>query len=333
MKRNMTQWLTDIKADKKAMPILSFPGIQIINESISDLVYSGQIQAKCMKAIADRYDISASLSCMDLSVEAEAFGSEIRVSDDEVPTVIGSLITCEEDADLLRVPEVGEKRTGEYVKTIEYAVQEITDIPVLAGHIGPFSLAGRLMDMTEIMIMAYTEPETVHKVLEKTTAFLLKYVQAFLDAGANGVVIAEPAAGLLSPDMIAEFSTPYVKKIVEAFDNDEFLVVYHNCGNTIPLIPSILDTKARVLHFGNAIRLSEILPLIPEDVYVCGNVDPSSQFKNGTPESIKEDTLRVLNECSKYENFIISSGCDIPPLSPLENIDSFFNTVKEFYTK
>ncbi|MBS7172993.1 uroporphyrinogen decarboxylase family protein [Blautia caecimuris] len=35
----------------------------------------------------------------------------------------------------------------------------------------------------------------------------------------------------------------------------------------------------------------------------------------------------------KYPNFVISSGCDIPPAAPLENIQAFFDAVKEYYTR
>ncbi|MCL2539772.1 MAG: uroporphyrinogen decarboxylase family protein, partial [Oscillospiraceae bacterium] len=264
-------------------------------------------------------------------VEAVSFGSPVRFSDDEVPTVSGAIVDTEEDIENLRVPAVGDGRTGEYIKTLELATQKITHVPVFAGSIGPFSLAGRLMDMTEIMVKCFTEPELVHATLEKTTEFLISYNLAFRAAGANGLVMAEPASGLLSPDLIAEFSTPYVRRIIQAIEREDFLVVYHNCGNTIPLIGSILETGARAFHFGNAIDLSEMLKLVPADRIVMGNVDPASQFRNGTPESIREATLNVLNRCSGYPNFIISSGCDIPPLSPIENIDSFFRTIKEFY--
>lgn len=64
-----------------------------------------------------------------------------------------------------------------------------------------------------------------------------------------------------------------------------------------------------------------------------GNVDPAVQFRNGTPESVKKETKRILRECTAYPNFVISSGCDIPPQSPWENIDAFFAAVEEFYAE
>ena len=79
MKRNMKQWVTDyINAPtKKAMPILSFPGVQLIGHTVEELVRSGELQAQCMKAIADRFDTGVAFSLIDLSVEAEAFGDNV----------------------------------------------------------------------------------------------------------------------------------------------------------------------------------------------------------------------------------------------------------------
>ena len=89
------------------------------------------------------------------------------------------------------------------------------------------------MDVTEIMYLLYDEPDAVHTVLEKATEFLIDYISAFKEAGADGVVIAEPLAGLLSPKMNREFSVPYFEKIVKSVQTDEFSVIYHNCGNTV----------------------------------------------------------------------------------------------------
>lgn len=70
---------------------------------------------------------------------------------------------------------------------------------MFAGVIGPFSLAARLLDVTEIMIYCYEEPDMVHVLLEKATQFITEYCKAYKEAGANGVVIAEPVAGCSRP--------------------------------------------------------------------------------------------------------------------------------------
>ena len=335
MKTDMKKWMQDcINAPtKKAMPILSFPGIQLTGHTVDEMVRSGHLQAVCMEAIARKFNTAAAFSLMDLSVEAEAFGSPIHYSGDEVPTVTAALIHDEEEAEALQIPEVGAGRTGECVSGIREVSSLITDRPVLAGIIGPYSLAGRLLDMTEIMILCYEEPEMVETVLDKATEFLVKYAQAFKDAGANGIAIAEPAAGLLSPGLIEVFSTPYVKRICEAVEDDSFMVLYHNCGNVIPLLENIKEIGAGGYSFGNAVDLEETLKVIPEDNIVIGNIDPAGIIRNGTPEQIRKETLSLMERCCKYPNFVIASGCDIPPMTPLENIEAFFQAVEEFYHK
>lgn len=334
MKRDMKQWIQDLVAapTKKAMPVLSFPGVQLMGITVKDLIQSSDYQAQAMKLVADRTPAAASVSLMDLSVEAECFGATIHVSDDEVPTVTGAVVDSEEAAQALQVPEVGACRTGIYIEAIRKAAGMITDRPVFAGVIGPYSLAGRLMDVTEIMYTCYDEPETVHTVLEKVTEFLIKYCQAYKEAGANGVVLAEPLAGLLSPALAGEFSCAYVKKIVDAVQSDDFIVIYHNCGNAVNrMVKEVVSAGCAAYHFGNAVKMEEMMAQMPADIPAMGNVDPAGQFRNGTPESIREETLAIMNACCKYPNFVISSGCDIPPASKWENIDAFFKAVDEFY--
>lgn len=333
---NMQAWLKEqMAADKRrAMPILSFPSIQLMGITVKDLIADSDVQARGMYEIARRCPTAAAVSMMDLSVEAECFGAQIRVSDDEVPTVVGSVVETPQDAEALQVPAFGTGRTGLYVEAISKALKLITDRPIFAGVIGPFSLAGRLMDMTQVMINCYEEPEMVHTTLEKATAFLLSYVKAYKAIGAHGVVIAEPAAGLLSPDFCGEFSSPYIRKIVNAVQDEEFIVIYHNCGDAVSrMVPQILETGAAAYHFGNAVSMEDMLRQMPGDVLTMGNVDPVSAIRNGTPEKVRQDTLSIMDACCKYPNFLISSGCDIPPAAPWENIDAFFAAVEEFYHK
>ena len=330
----MRNWLNDIRSadKKKAIPILSFPSVSLLGITVRELISDSDSQAAGMKKIADAVDAGAAVSLMDLSVEAECFGATIRVSDDEVPTVIGRLVNDEDEAAALEVPAVGVARSGLYVESIRKAAALINDRPVFAGMIGPFSLAARLLDVTEIMMDCYDDPDMVHVVLEKCTTFLIEYAKAYRDAGANGIMMAEPVAGLLSPTLEEEFSSPYVKQIVDAVQTDDFIVIYHNCGDNTPkMVGSILSTGAAAYHFGNSINMKTMMEKFPSDVIVMGNVDPAGEIRMGDPESVRNATLSVLEACSVHPNFVISSGCDIPPLSPWENINAFFSAVEEFY--
>ncbi|MGM9681321.1 MAG: uroporphyrinogen decarboxylase family protein [Eubacteriales bacterium] len=336
MKRNMVEWLDQMRSAsvKKALPILSFPAVGLMGISVRELISDSERQAEGMRLIAENTDSAASVSLMDLSVEAECFGATVRVTDGEVPTVVGRVVHDEDEAKALKIPKVGSGRTGLYVDALKKAVDRIHDRPVFAGVIGSFSLAARLLSVEEIMIDCYDDPDTVHLVLEKATAFLIDYCKAYKAAGANGIVLAEPVTGLLSPSLAKEFSTPYIRKITDAVQDEHFIILYHNCGNhTLEMIDTILETGAAAYHFGNAVDPAKILERVPSDTIVMGNVDPAGQFFGGTPESIRAATLEVMERCGSHKNFIISSGCDIPPLSDWANIRAFFAAVKEYYDR
>jgi len=317
-----------VSPKRRAMPIMSYPGLYLVGGSVNDMVHSAQKQLGCITALAARYPSAAALTVMDLSVEAEAFGAPVAFSDDEVPTVTEPIIFDLDGAKRLVVPEVEEGRTSIYIETVRLAAEVITERPVLGGMIGPYSLATRLRDMTMAMMDLMVDPDLIHTLLKKTTMFLIKYAQAFKAAGANGVVIAEPAAGLLSAEHCHEFSSDYIRQIVEAVQDEFFMVVLHNCGNVAGLIPSFLTTGVWGIHFGNAVDAHQVLRQVPDNILVSGNLDPTNIFRHGKPDLVYHATIDLLKNTQEYPNFLISSGCDIPPQTPIENIDAFFCAVE-----
>lgn len=332
MQQNMRRWMFGLSTsvERQAMPIMTYPGLKLAKTSVMEIVRYGEAQFKCIEALANKFPTAAVGTIMDLSVEAEAFGSEIKFSETEIPTVLGRVVTDEESIRRLKIPRVGEGRLGGYITAAKLSARNIKDRPAFGGEIGPFSLAGRLFDMTEIMVSILLEPEIIHLLLDKVTDFLVEYAKAFKDVGANGIIIAEPAAGLLSPEQCEEFSSKYIQRIVEEVQDDYFMVILHNCGNTKNLVPSMISTGAIAFHFGNAVDMRDIMPQIPWGRIAFGNIDPSSIFKNGTVEDVRAKTWELLEKTFSYKNFVISSGCDIPPSTPIENIEAFFEKVEEF---
>jgi uroporphyrinogen decarboxylase len=331
---NMYSWIEQVifTERKKAFPILAFPAVQFLYVTVRELVADSNHKAIGMRLIADRYDMPASLSYMDLSVEAEAFGAHSVYSADEVPTIIGKLIADEADAEALQIPVLGTGRTGVNIESIKKAKMLINDRPVISQCIGPFSLSGRLMNVNDIMLHCYESPEMVHKILRKTTDFLIAYAAEFKKTGADGIIIAEPLAGLLSPQLITEFSTNYVNEIVSAVQDKHFVTIYHNCGNNVPhIIDSIMDTGCYAFHFGDSVDMLALLEKIPRNYLVMGNISPAKVFNGSSTEQVRLETLKLLHKCGKFNNFVISSGCDISPNVDMDNVDTFFKTAEGFY--
>jgi uroporphyrinogen decarboxylase len=313
-----------------AMPILTFPGAHLIGATVRDLVTDPAKQVEAQKAIHLKYQTPMLLLGMDLSVEAEEFGADLHFAEDEIPTVVGRRVTCRGEIEALEVPCVGARRSQSCLEIVRQLAQWTGHPPVLGGIIGPFSLAGRLFGLTEIMMLTAVEPETVHLLLEKTTAFLLNYAKAQQAAGAKGIIMAEPSAGLLSPRSLGAFSSAYIQSIVNATRGDDFDFILHNCAARLGHLPEILKVGAPVYHFGAPMNIPAALASVPEGIILCGNLDPVKVFCESTPEQLEQTARELLEETRAYRNFVLSSGCDIPARVSLPMLDSFFQSIVHF---
>jgi len=312
------------------MPIGVYAGLEITGASVKDAVTSADHQTEAVLALHERFNTQVMLTAMDLSAEAETFGCEIRMLDDEIPTVIGRLVTTGEDIARLIDPIVGDKRTSIHLQTAQNLVSRANGIPVLGGVIGPFSLAGRLFGVSEILELSLTDPDLTGRLLQKATRFLIKYVQAFRGQGVDGVIMAEPAAGLLSPRGLAKYSSAFVKEIVVETQTDGFTILLHNCGAKIAHLPKILEAGTEIFHFGAPMDMSQAITQVGSEVILAGNLDPTAVFHSGTIAEVETQTSALMGLTSPYKNFIISSGCDIPPHTPVENLDTFYSVVREY---
>ena len=338
----MKQWVADIIRQREvaAIPIITHPGIEQNGHTVRQAVSDGNIHYEAVMTLAKQYPSAAACTIMDLTTEAEAFGAEIAFSDEAVPAVASRLLPDVQSIYDLQVPSLSAGRIPQYLKanllaaralqapSLRRGLGEVS--PLFAGCIGPFSLAGRLYDMSDIMVLIYENPDAAHTLLNKCTQFIMKYCEALKLTGANGVLIAEPAAGLLSNDDCLAFSSQYVKRIVDHIQDDTFIIILHNCGNQGHCTRAMVATGAAAYHFGNKCQMEQVIKDVPPTALAMGNLDPVSLFKDGTPEQMREATLDLLNKMRPYPNFVLSSGCDTPPHTPKANIDAFFEALNDW---
>lgn len=321
------------KKKRLAIPIMTHPGIELIGSTVLQAVTNGQVHADAICALNDRFPSDAVTAIMDLTVEAEAFGATIKFSENEIPNVTGRLVSDFDEVQALQVPSLDSGRVSEYLKANSIVASRVKDKKIYGGCIGPFSLAGRLFDLSELMMAIYIEPETVTLLLDKCTEFITKYVSAMKGCGINGVILAEPAAGLVSNDDCYTYSSTYVKKIIDAVQDDTFSVILHNCGNTGHCTDAMIRSGAAGLHFGNKADMVEALETCPKDLPVMGNIDPVGIIQQGTPEKVYDAVTELLGKTAEYDNFILSSGCDVPPHVPIDNIKAFYKALSDYNEK
>lgn len=329
---NIDRWIDTIISSKKkvALPIMTHPGIELLGNSVQDAVMDGEVHFRAIEALNRNFPQAVACTViMDLTVEAEAFGAEVQFSENEVPNVIGRLASNYEEVERLQIPSLNVARIPQYLKANHLAATSINK-PVFGGCIGPYSLAGRLFDMTEIMMSIYTEPETVLLLLEKCTQFIIDYCCAIKRAGSVGVIIAEPAAGLLSNEDCMNYSSVFIKKIVEKVQDETFAVILHNCGNMGQCTKAMVSVGAKGYHFGNKIDMLAALEECPANALDMGNLDPVEVFKQASAQEVYKQTYELLERTSAYSNFVISTGCDVPPDIPMENIEAFYKAICQY---
>ncbi|MGA2557793.1 MAG: uroporphyrinogen decarboxylase family protein [Verrucomicrobiota bacterium] len=317
------------------MPIAVYPALALTGGTVRDVVNHPRAQFDTQAALHERFQTPVVMTAMDLSAEAEAFGATIRMSETEIPSVTGRLVTGRKEVDRLAIPMPGAARTSVYLQTVRMlsSFREKPHPLVLAGCIGPFTLAARLAGVSETLEMTISEPAFVHQLLEKCAVFLTSYLRAFARAGADGVIMAEPMAGLLSPAALAEFSSAYIKPMGQAMADGQFGIILHNCGATLRHLPAILATDLKCFHFGAPMNLASALEQVPAEVVLCGNLDPSAVFVQLPPTEITSRATALLEETATHRNFVLSSGCDLPPGTRLSSVEALYAAARMFNEK
>jgi uroporphyrinogen decarboxylase len=310
-------------------PVLTLPGARLTDQKIIMLFTDSGSQIRAARAVRQTFGLPFWQLGMDLSVEAEEFGCELRFAEDESPSILGRLVTDELGAKALSVPRIGSKRSAVYLDTLRALARDASAPFAVGGAIGPFSLTGRIFGLSEALLATVMEPDTVLAILEKATSFIIAYATAQRDSGAVGIIIAEPSAGLLSPQALAEFSGAFVKRIVDAVQTPDFEIVLHNCAATTAHLNAIYACGAKGYHFGAPMDMAAALKASPPASIVGGNLDPTKAFCSLGAEAMRAEVRRLKALAKGYSGFFLSSGCDIPASAPKDTIKAFFEAAAE----
>jgi len=311
------------------MPIGVYAGLELVGHTVAEAVREPKVQVAAILALRECLSLSIVTTAMDLSLEAEAFGCEIRSPEHEVPEVLGRRVMDTASIAALPEPKVGQGRGAVPFETVRRLVGHVGEAPVLGCMIGPFSLAARLFGVAEALEATAAEPEVLLPLLERVSSFLERHARGFRDAGAAGVVVAEPAAGLLSPRGMGRFSTPFVRRLVSAVQGSDFAVVLHDCAARLVHLEETLAAGAEVVHVGAPMDLVAALERTGEATILAGNLDPTAVFRLGTPDTARHATRELLERTRHAPSLIVSPGCDVPPGTPLENLTAFVEAVRE----
>lgn len=299
------------------VPLAGFPGAQLTQSTLKQNEFNAELQYRSLYKLVERVDPDAVFLMMDLSVEAGAIGLPVRFPLLESATVEHHPVREVADLEQFKVVDIlGDGRVWVFLETMR-RLKERLHLPKGAYVIGPFTLAGLMMGANQIALDTVDRPDVVRSVVNFAEHLIIDYAAALVDAGADMICILEPTACFLSPTAFRQFCSTSISQIIRHIDAASIL---HVCGNTTHLASAMAETGAQGLSLDALVDLAVVARNVPSDCVLIGNIDPVRVMVNGNPADVARAVRDLHEHMATVENFIISTGCDLPPETPIENI-------------
>jgi uroporphyrinogen decarboxylase len=218
-------------------------------------------------------------------------------------------------------------RVNGYVETLKLMKTGLPGDVLRGAYItGPYTLAGLVMGADEAAMATITAPDDLQRLVDVASDQIQSYVRMLIAAGAQVITVLEPTAVMLGPQQFRAFSTAYVSRIAHLARASGAQTVYHTCGDTMHLVEAMVDAGVDGLSLDApqaGVDLAAAAERTPADVVVMGNLDPTGTLLRGTPGEVQREVKELQSRMAPYPNFILSTGCDLPQETPLENVDAF----------
>jgi uroporphyrinogen decarboxylase len=318
-----------VKASPRRLvvPLAGYPGAQLTKSTIKQNEFNAELQARSLYKLIECTRPDMAFPMMDLSIEAGSLGLPVRFPLEESATVEWHPVQTVADLDQYKVIEpLYDGRVWVFVETVKL-LSSWVNIPIGAYVIGPFTLAGLMMGATNIAMATVDSPDVLGATVNFCEQVVIQYAKALQEAGAQAICILDPTAVILSPKAFWQFAGRSLENVVRHLNKPTIL---HVCGNTTHLIQSMCETGVQGLSLDYAVSLPELAPKVPEDVVLIGNVDPVRVMLQGTRGDVVKATTELMEAMQNYPNFLVSTGCDLPAETPMENIITLVETVKAY---
>lgn len=329
--------------------------LQELGKRFKDVYYSGSGIAKAQLKALEMFghdNVMSPWGC--LTVEAEAFGCETYVKENDYPKIRGNLLREREDLENLSVPNPEKDgRMPIVLESIEILSKEIgNSTPVLGLICSPTIVATTIRGYENFTIDMFRDPSFAHEILKITTQCCIDFAEAMIDAGVFGIMLENSCAGedMMGPEQCEEFVMAYNKKLIgEVKKRDTYVFTYNSSDS--PYIDQEIKSGTDVFSFyrGSNGQIKEkhgwdcdkfhtkigacvkrfCISDFPDDICLMGNVDPRETMLHGRYADAYAEALNCLkSNADRKGGFILSTGCEVPFEAPVENMRALRDAVR-----
>ncbi len=268
----------------------------------------------------------------DMCVEAEVLGCQMNAYEDVdqllYPTIKEKAIHSEEEISNLAIPTdfAGKGRLPVVTEAIRRLKQDVgQDVAIGAWVLGPFTLAGQLMDLNDLFKLSFKKAALVNSMLDKLADFQIEVCKLYQAAGADYITVREMGAttDILSPRSFRQVIQPHLKKIAEAISGAKIL---HICGSTNSVVEIMNECGYTAISVEQKNDITKTRETIGQKPLVFGNFDSFGVLSSGTPELVEKTIIKCLEDGVDA----IWPSCDLWPVTPLENAKAMMETVKKY---
>ena len=207
-------------------------------------------------------------------------------------------------------------RIPELLKAVRILKEELGDnVPIVAGIIGPFTIAGGLIDTVPLLKATIKSPEKIRTFLDIGEKAGTALANALVDAGADIISCEDMTASpqLLSPNTYGDYELEYQRRQFEAISVPKIL---HICGNVDSIVEFMGQTGANILSIEPQANARLAREKCGPDTILMGGVDVADTL------FLKDaDTVRQACEAAIADGIqILAPGCAVAPGTCLENL-------------
>jgi uroporphyrinogen decarboxylase len=283
-----------------------------------------------------RYELDAAIIFSDILTIPDAMGLGLYFETGEGPKFERPL-SSRADIEKLPRPDIGSSLR--YVTdAVALTRREIGGkVPLLGFSGSPWTLATYMIEggssktFGKAKKLLYQEPETAHLLLGKLAETVTDYLNAQIEAGAQGVQIFDTWGGALSFDAYREFSLRYMQQIVSGLKREHEgqripVILFSKSCNT--QLEALAGSGCDALGVDWTITLDEARQRVGDRVALQGNLDPSILLAD--PDVIRQNVAETLASFGHGEGHVFNLGHGITPDVDPDHLAALIAAVREF---